>query len=134
MNMEKTFDLAEIQAEAKQENVLEILHPVSQIGIGLKIRIASPDSEKYRKLAQAMRTKIQAMMQRNKGKMPPTEVIEEESQKVLIGAVLGWEGATWGGQPFECTPDNVKQLFDALPWIKEQVDEYLGNRANFFKS
>jgi hypothetical protein len=130
----KGLDLSGLETNAKQEGMLDILHPATQVAIGMKLRLASPDSEHYRKLVQTMKNKNMAILQRKGNKILSAEAVEESTTAVLAGAVLGFVGdpPNWGGAPLECDAETMRMVFDKFPWIREQIDEYLGDRANFF--
>jgi len=60
---------------------------------------------------------------------------------LLIAATASWtwgkdasgdEATFEGGKP-EFTPDNVSRVYKKLPWIRKQVDEALGDDAEFFR-
>ena len=132
INEQATFDLASFDAGVVQENVVNIVHPSTGAPLGITIKVISPDSEKYRKLSN--RTRNRSINAVKKGKNSLTaEMMDENAMELLVGSVLSWEGVTWAGQVMECNEVNVRSVFTKFPWIKEQVDEFLGDRANFIK-
>lgn len=128
--MSETFDLATFSQGVKAENILSIVHPKTGADLGIRIKVISPDSPQYRKLGNIIKNRnLQALRKGRNGLT--SEAIDEGAIELLVGAVVSWEGVVWGGQPMECTSANVRQLFDSCPWIKEQVDEFVGDRGNF---
>lgn len=37
----------------------------------------------------------------------------------------------WGDKQLACTDENKKFVFEQCPWMKEQVNKFMGDRANF---
>ena len=130
--MKADFDLANLASASEKEATVEILHPKTNESLGIKITVASPDSDKHRKLLQRAKNTNMQIMQRKGNKGITAEAVDESAMNVVVGSVLRWEGVTWGGTELECTEENVRQVFESLPWIKEQVDDFLNDRANFF--
>lgn len=62
------------------------------------------------------------------------EEIEESALRQLSICTVSWKGVKLDGQELECNPDNAYMLYSRLPWLKEQVDEFVGDRANFLKA
>jgi hypothetical protein len=44
--------------------------------------------------------------------------------------VEGWS-ITLGGERPDCTEAKVREVFEALPWVREQVDAALGDAQAF---
>lgn len=78
---------------------------------------------------------------RNRYKTVTAEKLEAKALDVLIAATAGWvwgkdasgEENTFEGSKPELTPDNVRRVYKKLPWIRKQVDEALGDDAEFFR-
>jgi hypothetical protein len=129
------IDLATLDGQMRKEATLEITHPATGVGTGIKITVCSPDSDHYQKLVRRNQNKVLQFMSRNKGsKAIPAELVEENNLDVLVGCVLSWQDVAWGSTALECTEENVRMLYAKLPFIKEQVNEFVGERAHFFNS
>ncbi len=50
---------------------------------------------------------------------------------VLVACTLGWEGLGDKEGPLAFTPENARRLYIDYPVIREQVDNFVGNRGNF---
>jgi hypothetical protein len=62
----------------------------------------------------------------------PMSYLEAESLDLSIASVVGWsDNVVLDGQTLECTPTNVRRVFVLLPWVKEQVDDYVAERSHF---
>ena len=88
-----------------------------------------------------------------RGKRPKitAEMIEAEGLEILVGCTKSWRTETVGedglilrhhpgkieineGEWIEVTPENVQAAFEVLPWMKEQVDDQIGDRTDFLQN
>jgi len=51
----------------------------------------------------------------------------------VIRCTLAWRGIVYEGEALECNPGNARRLYAALPWLREQVEAFIADRANFLK-
>lgn len=129
--MDTNFDLAMIKDSMEDSAELTIVHPKTGENMNMVITLASPDSEKYRKLSMAMRNKNLQYATKNRG-MASAERLDEDALNLLVGATLAWKGVSENGELLECNPQNVRRVYSDFAWIREQVDTFLGDRKNFF--
>jgi hypothetical protein len=116
--------------------VLNIVHPESEEVIeGMTITLLGQDSKVYRKIQLA---KQQTALNRiSKGKKAvdfDAEKLAEDSIDDLVKLTVDWTGFTLDGSKLDCTPDNVRKVYGEWAWIKEQVAEFVAERANFFRT
>jgi hypothetical protein len=116
--------------------VLNIVHPESEEVIeGMTITLLGQDSKVYRKIQLA---KQQTALNRiSKGKKAvdfDAEKLAEDSIDDLVKLTVDWTGFTLDGAKLDCTPDNVRKVYGEWVWIKEQVAEFVAERANFFRT
>lgn len=116
--------------------VLNIAHPETEEVIeGMTITLLGQDSKVYRKIQLA---KQQTALNRiSKGKKAvdfDAEKLAEDSIDDLVKLTVSWTGFTLDGDKLECTPDNVRKVYGEWVWIKEQVAEFVAERANFFRT
>lgn len=95
----------------------------------IKIKLAGTDSERWRS-AQRKRTNARL---KSRQRSLTAEELESEGLELLVECTLGWQGMVYSGTPLECTPSNVRMVYQERPWVREQVDEFMGDRANFMK-
>ena len=57
------------------------------------------------------------------------EALKADSVSLLAKCTVGWSGITE-----ECTYDNAVKLYSKVGEIREQVDVFIGDRANFSKA
>lgn len=53
---------------------------------------------------------------------------------LLASCTAGWSGITEGGKVVEFSHEAACELYTKYHWLREQVDEFIGDRANFFKA
>lgn len=62
------------------------------------------------------------------------EKTEENRLETLAIATIAWSGIELDGQVLECTRENAVKLYTRLPWLRDQADAFVGDRANFIKA
>lgn len=115
------------------ERTIDIKHPATGVPVGLSITLL-PDSHKQ--VREVARRAIDERLSGKAGK-PTAEKLEQGRTDMLVASVGGWEwkGAlTFRGKKPDLTAANVRAVFTELPWVAEQVDLELGDRAAFFRS
>jgi len=130
MSENAAFDLAflDTAAVAEQGAELALLHPGTGKALGITIRLAGVDSDIYRKASRKITEK-----RLNRGRVGKLdlEAVEDEGLTVMAACTLGWSGVVVDGQELPCTRDNAQAVYRRFPWIREQVDAFMGDRANF---
>ena len=132
-----SFDLNSLKPVMADDGaVLQITHPESEEIIeGMAITLLGQDSKVYRKIQLA---KQQAALNRiSKGKKAvdfDAEKLAEDSIDDLVKLTVAWEGFTLDSKKLDCTPENVRKVYNEWSWIKEQVSEFVADRANFFRT
>lgn len=125
------MDISNINANPRD---IEIYHPGTREPIGLTITVL-PVYHKQVKKAQRERFN-KAANDRRPNKKHTLEQIEESNDALLAAAVGGWEwegDTTFEGEKPECTEDNVRRVFKALPWVKAQVKDEFDQYEAFFE-
>lgn len=132
LNSANEMDLSIIREQAQEEAWLTIQHPVTGVETTMRLRLLSPDSERYRALSnRLLNSKVRAI---TRGSQLSVEESSENALHLLVQATTAWEGVIFGGQPLEFSPENVKTVYSDFPFIREQVDRFIGDRRNFFQS
>ncbi len=136
MNSSKFAGL-EIQVERPVR--MPLVHPSTRQPLRTKpdgkeayIEIYSADSEAARKHNRAIQRRRLNM--RGRGRITPEE-LEAEAVELLAALTTEWLLVDFEGKiidvPFNA--ENARELYAApsLSWIREQVDEFAGDRGNF---
>jgi hypothetical protein len=122
-----TIDLTK-SAEDGADLILE--HPVTGEPLDIIITLAGTDSSSYRMKQKEIQNKRITKMAR--GKKADFSTSDEEACDLLAGCTLGWVGIVESGKDVEFSKSNAKDLYTKHLWIREQVDVFIGDRANFF--
>lgn len=105
-----------------------ILHPVTREATDFKIRVMGMDSKAWRK--EKKRLERQILSRAASGEEIDTDELEIDA---LVNATLGWSGLVKEGKPVKFSKKVCKQLYTEAPTVRDQVDRFIGNRANFTK-
>ena len=131
------MDLSKFDSVPAAEDGIDmvILNPVTNVPLldddgetPISIRLSGMDSKRFR---QASRTNVNNRLKGNRYKMPDAETMESEGLELLVKCTLSWKGIVLDGQTLDCTPANVRKVYTRLPWVREQVDTFMGDRQNF---
>lgn len=134
----KTFDLSELDtAKASNDGFdVSLYHPGTNADLGIKIRVLGKDSDEFRKVSNAQNKRRMDRMSRGgfRNPTPSPEELEQNGIELLAACTVGWSGVVLDGKSLAFSKDNAKALYSRFPWIKEQVDAAIGDRANFIKA
>lgn len=130
------MDLNDLKpVKADEGATLQIVHPETEEPIdGMTIILLGHDSAVYRKLQLAKQQSILNRM--SKGKKAAeldAERLNADLIDELTKLTVGWSGFTLDGEELTATPENVKTVYSEWAWIKDQAQEFVSNRANFFR-
>ena len=103
--------------------------PLQHNGEDVTITILGQDSTKFREEVQR-----RAKAQLGKRGKPDFDKIAADSADLLAACTTSWEGITENGQLVECSRENAKRIYEKYGWLRQQVDEFISDRANFFKA
>lgn len=70
------------------------------------------------------------LLRQTRKKYTPQDLYNDRIE-TAAAAVTGWSGWTLNGEPWPCTPENVRALF-ATEHILEQVEDAVKRHASFF--
>lgn len=123
--------MTELSNIVAAERRLEVLHPATQEPVGL-VLILLPDT--HPQVKAAARKSINDRIS-HRGKVT-AEQIEGNRIAMLAASVGGWEwqgDLTFHGEKPEFRDQTLRQLLKELPWVAEQADSALSERAEFFR-
>jgi len=115
---------------------LHLRHPVTdellhnEDGEPITITLLGRDAPEYRRF---MRNTANAAMRKGKNNRASIEQLEQQSADLLAAVTVAWENVVLEGEALECTPDNAARVYRELPFVREQVDEFVEDRSNFLK-
>ena len=131
-----TFDVGAI--EEASSYTLEPVFPNGE-KMGVSITVIGLDHEKAQTHQRRKQDRRLAQMQKKNKKALTSAELEEDATELLAVCTLSWEGVTLNGEPMECTFENAKWLYaqtqdPRIAELREQVDQCIGDRANFLRS
>ena len=101
-------------------------------GEALTVTVAGQDSKRYR---DATRSNLNARLQAAPGvarRNPTAEELESSGLRVTVKCVLSWTGfMDASGAAIDCTPAAVMDLLVKYPFVRDQIEGAMLNRANF---
>lgn len=124
------MDICEIKPVERE---IEIVHPKSGEPLGIKVTVLSLNDPKMASLKR--RIINQRLDLERRGKTFKADDIEENNVSLLIAAMVDWkwEGeSTFMGEKPEFNEKNIKAVFKAIPWFKNQISEAVGDEESFF--
>jgi hypothetical protein len=127
------MDLSQFDTSKTSEKGVElvIINPATLEETDIKIRLAGTDSSYYRN-----QIKARAEQQLSKGQKKATTVdldkSEREGCELLAACTLGWSGIEENGKAIDFSRDAAVDVYMRHKWLREQVDRFVGDRANFF--
>ena len=124
--------LAEDAISADEGAWLELIDPVTNQTNGVRILLSGMDGKGWRDTKRKIDARrIQAAARFGRRYKITVEETENDALELLSSCVLNWEGLTEKGSDVPCTKANAKRLLELTPWIREQVDDFVGDRSNF---
>lgn len=113
---------------------VDILHPLTGAPTGMQVEMAGVDSAAHRAVSRELRNRrLQQLQLGNRGALTAEET-EADQMELLARCTVSWRGVRESGVEVACTPDNVRRVYRAYPWLRHQVDEAMADRARFFEA
>lgn len=130
------------------ERIWEVLHPVSEEPVGIRIslvHIQDPSLRQLKRQIQDERLRLEA-----RGKHLKSENLEANERELAFRSMKGWEWynptgkkgdkgfdekahANWNGNNApEFNKKTVYEIFDTLPWFVDKVLSEIGDEKAFF--
>lgn len=132
-------------AEAGHEQ--QLLHPVSQEPIGIYITVLGKDSKAYRDVMnQQSRSRVtKAQKSGRLGSMTYSlEDVDRDALEVIVACMRSWRSEekqgeemvssdtiTIKGEALPINRVNALRVLTEFPWVREQLDTAIADRANF---
>lgn len=139
----KAIDLSNIDTvKGSNEGFdVQIYHPGTNEDLDISITVLGKDSDEFQKVSRTQQKKRMEKMSKGgfRNTNVPIESVEADGIQLLAAVTKSWrqgekQTITVDGQELACTKENAVALYERFPWIKEQVDTAVGDRANFIKN
>lgn len=135
------FDVSDFDTVSASEKgaVMVVRHPADGVpltdasGAEVTLVLAGQDSERCRSARRAAanrRLKDQVAGLRSQ---VTREEIENDNLEVLVACTLGWSGMVEAGVALTFSADNARKVYKRLPWLAEQAEAFIQDRAVFLK-
>jgi hypothetical protein len=141
------LDLASLDTATASEKgaIIPIVHPTTKEPIGINIKVLGKHSDTFRELVRDRinkRVKQESMAARRGKHLDPrtAEEIERDALEMLVACTLGWDSGEgkdyifFEGQQLKYSPQNALTVYSKLIWLREQVDEAIGDLENFIQA
>ena len=134
------LDISSLDTSARAEEGADLVvrHPTEGYplkdadGRLLTIRVVGRDSERSRRAEQAVQDR-RVRMNKGRGFLSSAEM-DDDLIEVLAACTLGWEPFTLHGEVYEYSRENARKLYERVIFIREQVEAFRSDRANFLPS
>ena len=124
------MDLNAIKAIDRE---VELRHPATDEGLGMFFSLRSPHSDEVRKAERSWLNKRLAKRKQNL----TAESLEAAAEAKIESAVSGWRfesEVTIDGEQPEFSPSALRALIRDHVWIRQFLDEELGDFGSFFEA
>lgn len=136
------MDLARYDTKALADEgvVMYVRHPgtgeplLDKDDAPVTITLAGVDSDRFR---DVVRSQTKRRLNGGSAAGAPKPDAEAEAIELLVKCTLAWSGIGLGSdRELECTPENVRAIYSdpRVPWLRQQVDRFIADRANFLKA
>ncbi len=138
------IDLATLDTTTASDKGARIpmVHPISKEPIGVFVTVLGKHSETFRELVRERANEgIKKSSERaRRGKQMPVrtaEELEREALELLIACTMGWDSGEgenyilFQGTQYEFNAKNGMLLYSKLIWLRDQVDDAIGDLENF---
>jgi hypothetical protein len=128
------LDLAALDTRkgAEEGFQLELRHPASNEPLGVWIHLLGADSSAYQEQMREFRRRIAQALKRNMRASLTPEETDAESLEQLVCVTRSWsDNTTLDGAKLAFSPEAARKLYARFPWIVEQADRAVHERANF---
>ena len=120
--------------KVKQTTTVALTDPVTRRplpgpkGKPMAVQLHGPYSKRYK---AAVRAAQQTLMQ-DDGTLAEG-VADTFGTDVLIACIESWNVSLEGDDVLPCTPEMIRQVFEAHPWVQTQIEAAFGNTASFLE-
>ncbi len=134
---EELFDIGSIDIikDANAGTGIDLHHPITGRRLKIKIYVLGRDSDKFKAIqaAQAQARLAKASKGGFRASNVDPKEHEEDGISLLAACTLGWDNLVLNGREVPFSESNAEVIYAKHPWIKEQVDVAIADRALFTK-
>jgi hypothetical protein len=128
------MDLSKFEGKSDEGAELVVLHPGTGEPTNIVIKLAGHDSAAWRRAQHELAARVLKKQASKDGVAEAFAQREGNTAKLLASVTISWENLEEHGESVPFSPANAERIYAAHAWLAEQVDRFVGNRANFFRS
>ena len=123
------MEIGEIETRAAHESGADITirYPDTLKPSDLVITVQGVDSSSWREASKKSQRELISIISRGES-IESTDSFELDA---LVSCTLGWKGLTKDGKAYKFSAKRCRALYENAPNIRDQVDKFIGTRANF---
>jgi len=136
------MDISELMTQDAHEEgaEVEIFHPSETVevdgkrvkkSLGVFVTVLGVDSKDYQ-VAVKKAVNSQVSRLKSTGALSEDATLGLEIAQV-VAVIIGWRGIESGGEEVPYSNSKCLDLMTKSPWMRNQIDEFLGDRKNFIK-
>lgn len=110
---------------------VQLRHPASDEPLDIHITVHGQDSTHYEKAQAERARKWQRMLGRSRDRQLSPDELKKGAIELMAAVTVQWRGVVLDGEALECTPENAAKVYGRFPWVMEQLDAAVHERANF---
>ena len=118
-------------------NTMEVKHPVTDEVLlddnkkPVTITLLGSDSTVLR---DAMKNRARKQLRTKKSQSFDVDEAEKIGCEMLATCTVGWSGISENGSSVQFSHEAATDLYLKYQWLRQQVDEFINDRENFFKA
>lgn len=125
------FDFGAVVKKSDDGAILHLKDPRGQ-PIPPWIKLAGTNSKAYREASDVIGDRRLKRVNSKTGTAAKSMEEFHQDQAYLYASVtLGWEGIVVNGQVLECNKENAQKFYAMVPFVLNQVSEFVEDQANF---
>lgn len=118
---------------------LDLRHPATGDKLDIQIQCVGMDSEQFKTIDRQLAKKRLLDAQKRGGLKKAVagfdfDEIENDDLQRLAACMTGWNNMEENGEKLKFNRDTAVEVLRKYPWIKDQVADFIGDRANFIKA
>jgi len=112
--------------KVSETSILKVRHPLNGSETDITIELYGADTKHYRSAVNSL------AKSRSKNKSSATmEEIEDAALTLLADCTASWNNIEENKKQLPFSKENAKRIYSELPWLRKQVDSFIGDDINF---
>ena len=124
---------------------IALVHPTSGKEVGLFVTVLGKHSQVFRDIVRdrvnrRMRDEANSQRRNKATDTITAEQVESEAIELLVSCTLSWDSGegnptwTYKGEELQFNVQNAIKVYTDMLWIRQQVDDAIGDLENFIKA